>query len=148
MCQPDLPNAKVLLSVTDEGTYQCRNIPHHLDIQQFQVTYMNSQTEGHDPNYGELSVFNAPNCGGDDRTVTGLPYCTTMPQGWGRILSYRVWLEGACGDSIGPCSQAGAKKRGIDQARAPAAKVHPRSTITTKVTAPAASFGVPATVTF
>lgn len=95
------------LNVTEEGNYQCRNTPYNLDLQQFQVTSTES--------YGELTIFNAADCGGDNQTVLGMPYCTTVPNGWGRILSYRVWLEGACGaDSIGLCPGIDGGRRGID----------------------------------
>lgn len=114
MC--DVPfHGYATLNVSEEGNYQCRNTPYNLNLQQFQVQYMVGQIEDHDLHYGELSIFNATDCKGDNQTVLGLPYCTTVPSGWGRILSYRVWLEGGCGpNTISPCPDGNGVNTGFN----------------------------------
>jgi hypothetical protein len=116
MCDLPIPGYPTV-NVNDGGTFECRNTPKYLNLQQFLVTYMNSLDHDHSQTNGGLVICNAAGCTGRNQTVSGKPFYTTVATGWGRILSYRVWLDGACSESIGPCDITAPEtppKRGIN----------------------------------
>ena len=146
MCAPG--SGPVLYTVTEEGNYQCRNLPiPHWD-RQVQVTYLEGQLEGHDPLYAELTVFDGPDCTGNNQSMNAMPVCTDT----GLIIqSYRVWIEGACGEDVGPCPGINGGKRSVPKPTSSStlhARIDARTKVTTKKTAPATAVGQTATVSF
>ena len=101
----------ILFNPSNEGNYECVNLPIVTPLTQVRVTHVKGQIEDKAPQYFEATFFEEFNCNGEHYT-TDAEQTRSMMNFW--VRSYRVSSEQGCVISICPCPGINVEMHAID----------------------------------